>query len=150
MMVTDDDSVVTEVLPNEAWDCLKSEPETVLVDVRTKAEWSFVGFPDLENFDQRLIRIEWLAFPEMSVNTGFTGELFSRFGDRFPDKIFFICRSGVRSLDAAVYVTDVLGEIGRKALCINIAEGFEGDLDEDRHRGNLNGWKKRGLPWRQS
>jgi len=149
-MVTDDDSVVTEVLPNEAWDCLKSEPETVLVDVRTKAEWSFVGFPDLENFDHRLIRIEWLAFPEMSVNTGFTGELFSRFGDRFPDKIFFICRSGVRSLDAADYVTDVLGEIGRKALCINIAEGFEGDLDEDRHRGNLNGWKKRGLPWRQS
>ncbi len=149
-MVTDGDSVVSEVLPHEAWESLKSEPNTVLVDVRTRAEWSFVGFPELDNFDKKVIRVEWLAFPEMSVNPTFTGELFSCFGDRFPDKIFFICRSGVRSLDAAVYVSDVLREIGRNTLCINVAEGFEGDLDEDRHRGNLNGWKQRGLPWRQS
>ncbi len=149
-MVTDDDSDVTEVLPRDAWESLKAEPNTVLVDVRTKAEWSFVGFPDLDDFDKKVIRIEWLAFPEMSVNPEFTGELFSRFGDRFPDKIFFICRSGVRSQDAAEYVTDVLGEIGRKTLCINVAEGFEGELDADKHRGNLNGWKNSGLPWRQS
>lgn len=149
-MVTDDDSDVTEVLPRDAWESLKAEPNTVLVDVRTKAEWSFVGYPDLDDFDKKVIRIEWLAFPEMSVNPEFAGELFSRFGDRFPDRIFFICRSGVRSLDAAEYVTDVLGEIGRETLCINVAEGFEGDLDEGKHRGNLNGWKKSGLPWRQS
>jgi len=149
-MVTDDDSVVSEVLPQEAMECLKSEPHTVLVDVRTKAEWSFVGYPDLDEIDKKVIRIEWLALPEMSVNPEFTGELFSRFGDRFPDKIFFLCRSGVRSLDAADYVADILGEIGRKTQCINVTEGFEGDVDQDRHRGNVNGWKKRGLAWRQT
>lgn len=149
-MVTDDDARVAEVLPHEAWDSLKSDPNSVLVDVRTKAEWAYVGCPDLEQLGRPLIRVEWLAFPEMSVNPAFSGELFSHFGDRFPERIFFICRSGVRSMDAAEYVANLLGEIGREALCVNIAEGFEGDLDGDRHRGALNGWKKRGLPWRQS
>ena len=149
-MVAEDNSVVTEVLPHEAWEGLKSEPNTVLVDVRTKAEWSYVGYPSLDDLSKETIRVEWLAFPEMSVNPEFTGELFSRFGDRFPDKIFFICRSGVRSLDAAEYVSDVLREIGRKTVCVNVEEGFEGDLNDEKHRGTLNGWKKSGLPWRQT
>ena len=149
-MVTDNDDVVAEVLPHEAWDVLKTEPNTVLVDVRTRAEWSYVGLPDLDALDKKVIRVEWLAFPEMSVNPEFTGELFSNFGDRFPDKIFFICRSGVRSHDAAEYVAEVLAEIGRKTRCFNVEEGFEGDLDGTKHRGNLNGWKKRELPWRQT
>jgi rhodanese-related sulfurtransferase len=149
-MVTDTDSVVAEVLPHEAWEELQTTPNTVLVDVRTKAEWSYVGTPDLESLGKQVIRTEWLAFPEMSVNPEFTGELFSQFGDRFPDKIFFICRSGVRSLDAAEYVSDVVTEIGRSTACVNVAEGFEGDLDSDKRRGNLNGWKKRGLPWKQT
>ncbi|NOX74124.1 MAG: rhodanese-like domain-containing protein [Alphaproteobacteria bacterium] len=148
-MITDDDRDITEVLPHEAWEELK-QANTVLVDVRTKAEWSFVGIPDLDALNQELIKVEWLAFPEMSVNPEFTGELFSSFGDRFPEKIFFICRSGVRSQDAADYVTDVLREIGRETLCINVAEGFEGDLDDDKHRGTKNGWKNRGMAWRQS
>lgn len=149
-MITDGDADVTEVLPQEAWDILKSEPDSVLVDVRTKAEWSYVGIPDLDDLGKAPLLVEWLAYPEMTVNPEFTGELFSRFGDRFPGKILFICRSGVRSQDAAEYVANVLGEIGRSALCINVCEGFEGDLDVHKHRGNLNGWKKRGLPWRQS
>jgi len=149
-MVADDNDVVTEVLPHEAWDSLKSEPNSVLVDVRTKAEWSYVGNPNLESLNREVIRIEWLAFPDMSVNSEFAGELFSQFGDKFPVKIFFICRSGVRSLDAAEYVANVLKEIGRDTECVNVEEGFEGDLDGDKHRGTLNGWKKRGLPWRQS
>jgi rhodanese-related sulfurtransferase len=149
-MVTEGDLDVSEVLPHEAWENLKSEPNSVLVDVRTKSEWAYVGCPNLDELGKPLIRVEWLAFPEMSVNPGFTGELFSHFGDRFPDRIYFICRSGVRSLDAADYVSSLLGEIGRDALCINVAEGFEGDLDEAKHRGSVNGWKKRGLPWRQT
>jgi rhodanese-related sulfurtransferase len=149
-MVTDDDDTVAEVLPHEAWELLKTEPNAVLVDVRTRAEWSYVGVPDLESIGKELIRVEWLAFPDMTVNPGFTGELFSSFGDRFPGKIFFICRSGVRSQDAAEYVADVLSEIGRNARCYNVAEGFEGDLDGKRRRGSVGGWKKHGLPWRQS
>lgn len=149
-MIADNDLVVSDVLPHEAWEALKSEPNTVLVDVRTRSEWSYVGVPDLDELNKKLIRVEWLAFPEMSVNPEFTGELFSSFGDRFPDKIFFICRSGVRSMDAAEYVSEVLGEIGRKTRCYNVEEGFEGDLDEAKHRGTVGGWKKHGLPWRQT
>jgi hypothetical protein len=32
----------------------------------------------------------------------------------------------------------------------NILEGFEGDLDDDRRRGTLGGWRRAGLPWVQS
>jgi len=149
-MVTDDESVIAEVLPHDAWEELKANPNTVLVDVRTKAEWSYVGVPDLESLHKQVIRVEWLAFPDMSVNPEFTGELFSQFGDRFPDRIFFICRSGVRSQDASEYVASVMSEIGRSTMCVNVEEGFEGDLDTNRHRGNLSGWKSRGLPWKQT
>ena len=149
-MVTEDNSAVPEVLPNKAWDLLQSDPSAVLVDVRTKAEWNFVGGPDLEQLNKQVIRIEWLAFPEMSVNMGFTGELFSHFGDRFPEAIYFICRSGVRSLDAAICIVRAVEEIGRKTRCVNVAEGFEGDLNDGNQRGDTNGWKKSGLPWRQT
>lgn len=148
-MVTDTESGIEELPPHEAYEALR-QPNTVLVDVRTKAEWSYVGIPDLDALAKEVIKVEWLAFPEMSVNPEFTGELFSQFGDRFPDKIYFICRSGVRSLDAAEYVADVIKEIGRATVCVNVEEGFEGDLDKSRHRGNLNGWKMRRLPWKQS
>ncbi len=148
-MVTDNDTVVREMLPQETYEALKQQ-NTVLVDVRTKAEWSYVGIPDLDALGKEVIKVEWLAFPEMSVNPEFTGELFSQFGDRFPDQIFFICRSGVRSLDAAEYVSDVIAEIGRATVCVNVEQGFEGDLDDKKHRGTKNGWKKSGLPWKQS
>jgi len=148
-MNTDAGATVTEVLPHEAYEILK-EPNAVLVDVRTKSEWSFVGVPDLDALGKRVKRVEWLAFPEMTVNPEFTGELFSSFGDKFPEKLLFICRSGVRSLDAADYVSEIVEEIGRNTRCINVSEGFEGDLDENKHRGNVNGWKMRKLPWRQT
>ena len=34
--------------------------------------------------------------------------------------------------------------------CFNIADGFEGPLDDKRHRGAIGGWKAQGLPWSQS
>ena len=67
-----------------------------------------------------------------------------------PGHLFFICRSGSRSLAAARLVAArTLGE-GRPVECVNVAEGFEGDLDGEGHRGTVNGWKVAGLPWRQS
>ncbi len=140
---------VTEVTPSDAYEILK-DPDAVLVDVRTNAEWALVGTPDLGALDKQVMLVEWLGFPDMATNPDFAGQLFSRFGENFPEKILFICRSGARSRDAATHVTNTLGEIGRTAECINVAEGFEGDLDQERHRGKLNGWKKRNLPWRQS
>ena len=34
--------------------------------------------------------------------------------------------------------------------CYNVADGFEGELDEHNHRNSVNGWKVAGLPWWQS
>ncbi|CAN0605672.1 unnamed protein product, partial [Ectocarpus sp. 12 AP-2014] len=57
---------------------------------------------------------------------------------------------GARSLRAAYLVADHLAARGEKVTCLNIAEGFEGDLNASAHRGSKNGWKSRGLSWRQS
>jgi len=149
-MVTEGDLAVSDVLPHDVWESLKSEPNTVLVDVRTHAEWAFVGVPDLAGLDKEVIRIEWLTYPAMSVNQNFADELFQKIGDRIPDSIYFLCRSGVRSLSAASVVAGFARDSGHSINCYNVAEGFEGDLDADKHRGGLNGWKKRGLPWRQT
>ncbi|MHA1113507.1 MAG: rhodanese-like domain-containing protein, partial [Alphaproteobacteria bacterium] len=57
----------------------------------------------------------------------------------------FLCRSGARSMAAAMAMT-ALGHTD----CRNIVEGFEGDLNGDHHRGEASGWKAAGLPWEQS
>ena len=51
---------------------------------------------------------------------------------------------------AAHLIAEAFAAKGQAVDCVNVAEGFEGDLDGERHRGNLNGWKARGLSWRQS
>ena len=85
----------------------------------------------------------------MQVNPAFIDELESQFDPAAATQVFFICRSGARSMEAAQAVAAHYAAAGHTLRCVNVAEGFEGDLDADRHRGNLNGWKMRGLAWRQ-
>jgi len=59
--------------------------------------------------------------------------------------LLFLCRSGVRSRAAAIAMT-----AAGYSRAYNIAQGFEGDPDAERHRGNKNGWKASGLPWKQT
>jgi rhodanese-related sulfurtransferase len=59
-------------------------------------------------------------------------------------ELFFICRSGQRSLKAA----QAMATAGF-TRCRNVSDGFEGPLDPNRHRGQLGGWKAKGLPWAQ-
>jgi len=141
---------VVELSPADSWAALEETADAALVDVRTRAEWAFVGVPDLSGLDRRLILAEWRRFPDMSRNEDFVEELLDGFGGDLPSRLLFICRSGARSMEAAQAVAASLAGQGRAAECINVAEGFEGDLDERRHRGMANGWKARGLPWRQS
>jgi rhodanese-related sulfurtransferase len=65
-------------------------------------------------------------------------------GMQFDDDLFFICRSGSRSLAAA----KAMATAGYRA-CHNVAGGFEGPLDDERPRGSVGGWKAAGLPWLQ-
>ncbi|MGZ5934412.1 MAG: rhodanese-like domain-containing protein [Rhizomicrobium sp.] len=130
---------------SEAWALLKSDPKAQLVDVRTTAEWNFVGLPDLSSLGRDALLVEWQSFPTMRANPSFVADT-ERSGAGGKDApILFLCRSGARSRAAAVAMT-AAGY--RRAY--NIAGGFEGDLDGERHRGKQNGWKASGLPWKQS
>ena len=141
---------VSELLPDETWTTLEQDQSAMLIDVRTQAEWGFVGVPDLESLGRSAIFVEWARYPDMSINPHFVETVIEKLGPEIPDKLFFLCRSGVRSLRAADAVAGALADKGISVDCINIAEGFEGDLDVEGHRGRLNGWKVRGLAWRQS
>lgn len=141
---------VRELNPYAAWQILKEDPSSRLIDVRTRAEWGFVGVPDLAEVDQSTLFVEWVCFPDMSANPHFVAEVMEAIGDDTSSTLLFICRSGVRSLRAATAISEHLTQVGVKADCVNVAEGFEGDLDPIGHRGDVNGWKARGLAWRQS
>ncbi len=149
MATTNNENVIEET-PQQTWSGLENTSDAVLVDVRTKAEWSFIGIPDLSALDKQVILQEWRQYPDMSVNEGFVANILDQFGGAAPSKIYFLCRSGVRSLEAAHVVSEALSAQGQSVVCVNVLEGFEGDLNSERHRGETNGWKSRGLAWGQS
>lgn len=133
-----------DISPDTAWEILTDDPSAVLIDVRTDAEWQYVGVPDLKSIDKDLIQVSWKHFPHMAVNPSFTEEV-SQAGVRQDDTVLLLCRSGQRSAEAAAELT-----AAGFRRCYNIAEGFEGDKDSQDHRGKRGGWKVRGLPWRQN
>jgi len=141
---------VSELSPEDTWSLLKQSKDAVLVDVRSKAEWSFVGVPDLSDLGHSVVFVEWASFPGMSTNGRFVDEVESALDGSTPTNMLFLCRSGVRSLGAAEAMAKAFEQKGQTVPCISVAEGFEGDLDSQKRRGGLNGWKVRGLPWVQS
>lgn len=149
-MGTGNDPSVGEVLPIEAWNILKTKQNARLVDVRTQAEWTFVGVPDVSELNHTLICIEWSSFPDMSKNPRFAEAVTEALGNEVPSDLLFLCRSGVRSLHAARLVGAHYASQGHTVDCLNVTNGFEGDKDAMGHRGSLSGWKKSGLAWSQS
>lgn len=141
---------VSEVTPDAAWVLLSEEKSARLIDVRTRAEWGFVGVPDLRELDASPIFVEWASYPDMSLNAHFVAQVCDAVGEGNPGPLLFICRSGARSMSAAHAVADYFAQRGQSVPCVNVAEGFEGDLDRKGHRASHNGWKVRGLAWRQS
>src|SRR5262249_7632643 len=133
-----------DLAPSTAWKILSEQKGAVLIDVRTRAEWNYVGLPDLEKLAKRPTLIEWQVFPSMQLNTDFVAALSAT----LPDKeapLLFLCRSGARSAAAAKAMT-----AAGYSTCFNVAEGFEGPLDAEARRGTVGGWKAAGLPWRQT
>ncbi len=138
---------VDDVGVEEAWEKLKQDPSAVLIDVRTQAEWAFVGVPDLSPLGKQLVCLEWQHFPGGQLNPSFTSQLESTLaaGEAGENtELFFICRSGHRSLHSA----EAMAKTGYRA-CHNVAGGFEGPPDNEGHRGFVSGWKAAGLPWVQ-
>ena len=122
--------------PREAFELLRLAPGAKLVDVRTRAEWDWVGrVPGA-------IEIEWNQYPGGVRNPHFLTELKRQVDHE--SLVFFLCRSGARSDGAARLAT----ENGFND-CFNILEGFEGDKDASGQRNKVNGWRHAGLPWHQ-
>ena len=131
----------------QCWEALQKNKNALLIDVRTNAEWSYVGLPDISSTGKEIILVVWQQFPQMSVNPSFSkqvGELVKAAGCDAQAELYFLCRSGVRSIAAAEAVT-----ADGFSNAFNVLGGFEGNPDENGHRGNLQGWKSDGLPWKQ-
>ncbi len=136
---------VKTLLPQEAWQLMQDEPRAVLIDVRSDMEFLFVGHP------VGAIHIPWIDYPDWKLNENFVTEVrklvlggICHESQTSGAPVLLICRSGKRSLEAGNMLI-------KEGFCdvYNIAEGFEGELDENHHRGSLGGWRFHGLPWAQ-
>ena len=130
---------VSQISLTEAWSILTDDAQAQLIDVRTTAEWSFVGVPNLDQINKETRHVEWTSYPDGSANPDFLADASAGLDKDQP--ILFLCRSGARSQAAATAF-----EAAGFSNVSNVVAGFEGDLDAEGHRHG--GWKDT-LPWRQ-
>lgn len=129
-------SYAGDVTPQDAW--AKLEEGAILVDVRTEGEWAHIGIPDTKATDNDPLFIQW-TFPGGIPNPEFVEQLKQQAPEDSGVELLFLCRSGQRSIAAAIAAT----QAGFTAY--NVLEGFEGEPDRYGER-TVNGWKNRGLP----
>lgn len=132
-----------DLTPEQSWELLSADPAAFLVDVRTDAEWRYVGAPDLAALGRRTLFVEWVSYPSGQANSRFVEQLREQ-GVTADHPVVFLCRSGQRSIAAARAAT-----AAGMGPSYNVLDGFEGGLDAHGHRGSA-GWRARGLPWQQS
>jgi rhodanese-related sulfurtransferase len=129
--------------------------KALFIDVRTRAEISYIGMPSVADahipafehpsnaaWDDKSNRFK------MEANADFEPELARRLAARQlgkSDVVILICRSGDRTTRAANFLTEQgYGKV------YSVIDGFEGDaVAEGPQAGQrlLNGWKNAGLPW---
>jgi rhodanese-related sulfurtransferase len=132
-----DNPAMKHLTPAEAQQRLQQDAHALLIDVRTEIEYFYVGHP------VGAVNIEWHMVPDFTVNPRFV-ELVLREAGANDRPLLLICRSGRRTLEAGA----ALEQAGFSEV-YNVLEGFEGELDEQMHRGTLGGWRFHGLPWEQ-
>lgn len=122
---------------SEAYRSVQASPaNTFIIDVRTKAEYEFVGHPDLPG---GVPNIPLVFYDGWRPNENFVADVEERYSK--DDSLLIICRSGHRAETAAW----MLVKEGFTSLCF-ITDSFEGALDKDGHR-LIDGWKNNGLPY---
>jgi rhodanese-related sulfurtransferase len=136
-----------DVSVGDCWSALSDDPDAFLIDVRTTAEWTYVGVPATPAGARPVTLAEWQTFPTMGVDPAFAERLGGHVresGGTSDSRLYFLCRSGARSMASAAAMT-----AAGFRHCFNVADGFEGPLDAHGHRGTTAGWKAEGLPWSQ-
>ncbi len=135
--------MVTNIESVEAWEMLKTDKNSQLIDIRTEEEWRLIGIPNLTSINKKVVFLSWQIWPEMEINNSFMQTINKIVEDK-EIALLFICRSGGRSSQAA----NAVQQAGYRN-CYNICDGFEGKLSNDRQRSSSNGWKFNNLPWIQ-
>lgn len=138
------EATVKNIDPTAAWEILQADPSAVLIDVRTKMEYDYVGHPPIA------LHVFWAEWPDWTVNPNFVAEVKALLQARpgqlsLSTPVLTLCRSGTRSLAAGQLLADA-----GFAQVYNVDEGFEGERDLNKHRNAVNGWRARGLPWEQT
>ena len=132
-------SYAGDLSPQAAW--AKLEDGAILVDVRTEGEWAHIGIPDTAaagGTRSGPLFIQWNLAGGIP-NSRFIEQLKQQAPDAGGTELVFLCRSGARSVAAAIAATDA------GFISYNVLEGFEGEPDLHGER-TVNGWKNRGLP----
>jgi rhodanese-related sulfurtransferase len=137
----DGDEYAGDVTSREVFEYIMSHDDGILIDVRTEAEWANVGAPHFPENKNPPVLLSWRKLPDMTLNMAFASELKQRCSDE-KTPLFFLCRSGVRSKDAANEMTKQ-GYLN----CFNIVAGFEGTAQVADIQAQVLGWKAEGLPW---
>jgi len=139
--------MVRQITSSEAYKMFKSDSEnTFIVDIRTRAEYIFVGHASMA------YNVPYLFWtPGKDEKSGYkkNSRFVSDFAEKFKktDKILVMCRSGNRSVPACKLL-----EEARFVNIFEIPDGFEGDKISDKNSiyygyRCVNGWKHDGLPW---
>jgi rhodanese-related sulfurtransferase len=127
------------LMPKEAFEFLHRSADALLIDCRSEMEYLFVGHP------AGALHVSWNDGPEWEVNPHFVGQVRKLAGTNHANRpIVLVCRSGNRSAEAGRAL-----EAAGFANVYNVLHGFEGELDENHHRGSKSGWRFEGLPWEQ-
>jgi len=130
--------MIENLTPKQSWDLMQANANAIMIDVRTKMEHTFLGRP------LNAVHVPWKESPEWTLNPDFISQVEQTVADKSAP-VLLLCRSGVRSLEAA----KALESAGYSHL-VNILDGFEGALDDNKHRGNISGWRYSQLPWEQA
>ena len=126
------------LLPKETWALIQQRPDTMFVDVRMEIESLYVGRPP------GVHTIAWYEYPDLHPDPATFVAAVERETQDKTQPVVLICRSGKRTVDAALAL-----EAAGFTDVINVLHGFEGDLDAHFHRSTVNGWRCDGLPWEQ-
>ena len=127
----------------ECFEKLSIEVNSQLIDVRTKPEWIYVGVPDLSSINKKVIFVSWQVYPEMGTNKFFENQILES-NIKKDNNLYFICRSGNRSNNAAEFLAS-----RGFSNCFNVIDGFEGKLNHEHQRASIDGWQFNNLPWKQ-
>ena len=123
--------------------------KSFLIDVRSRQEWFEVGVAEFLADPRKLVLCEWRTYPAMGINKNFFSELAEKLDLQAVENLYFICAAGIRSQEAATYISNKVKGMGLSINCINVSDGFNGNKNAFFSLAKANGWKASGLPYCQ-